>query len=116
MVDIEQGALRALEQDALALAPRQIEQRPHRVDVGENLRRDLGELSAQIVGRDLGLAEPAAKRIVVGEDALDLRLERRQILEVHHPDGAPADLVLVSRADAALGRADAPFARGGLAQ
>ncbi len=52
----------------------------------------------------------------MGEDALDLRLERRQILEVHHPDGAPADLVLVGRTDAALGRADAPVARGSLAQ
>ncbi len=50
VVDIEQHALRALEQDALALATLHVEQRPHRVDVREDFRRDLGELVAKIVG------------------------------------------------------------------
>ena len=83
-----------------------VEQRPHRVDVREDLRRDLGELVAEIVGRDLGLAEAAAERIMMGEDALDLGFQARQVLQIHHADGAPADLVLIGRADAALGRPD----------
>jgi len=52
----------------------------------------------------------------MGEDALDLGLEARQVLQVHHPDGAPAHLVLVGRTDAALGRADPSLAGGGLAK
>ena len=52
----------------------------------------------------------------MAKDALDLGFERRQVLEVHHPDGAPADLVLIGRTDAALGSADAALACGSLAQ
>ena len=74
------------------------------------------QLLAQSVGGDLRLAEPAAKRIVVGEDALDLRLEARQVLQVHDADGAPSDLVLIGRTDAALGRADLAVARLRLAK
>ena len=42
----------------------------------------------------------------MGEQALDLVVQRIGIGEVHEPDRAPGDLVLISRADAALGRAD----------
>ncbi len=42
----------------------------------------------------------------MGEDALDLRLEARQVLQIHDADGTPPDLILIGRADAALGRAD----------
>ena len=42
----------------------------------------------------------------MGKDALDLGLEARQILQIHDADRAPADLVLIGRPDAALGRAD----------
>ena len=66
VIDVEQRALRALEQDALALPALGVEQRPHRIDIGQDLRRDLGELSAQLVGGNLGLAEAAAQRIVMG--------------------------------------------------
>ena len=52
----------------------------------------------------------------MGEDALDLGLQALQIGEVHDAHGAPADLVLVGRADAALGRADLAGAGGRLAQ
>ena len=42
--------------------------------------------------------------------------ERRQVGEIHEADGAAADLVLVGRADAALGGADAGGGTVGLAQ
>src|SRR5712692_2821724 len=44
VVDVEQDRLRALEQDALALAPLVVEQRPHAVHVGQHLRRHRGKL------------------------------------------------------------------------
>ena len=46
----------------------------------------------------------------MAKDALDLRLEARQVLQIHDADGAPADLVLIGGADAALGGADLAFA------
>ena len=41
------------------------------------------------------------------QQPVDLAVERRQVGEVHQPDGAAADLVLVGRTDAAPGGADA---------
>ena len=43
----------------------------------------------------------------MGQQPLDLAPERQRVGEVHDPDGAPADLVLVGRTDAAPRRADA---------
>src|SRR5262245_56794359 len=116
VIDVEQSPLRALEQDALALPPLGVEQRPHRIDIRQDLRRDLRQLGAERIGGNLGLAQTFSQGIVVGEDALDLGLERGEVLKVHHPDGTPPDLVLVSRADAALGGPDPPVSGRTLAQ
>ena len=107
VVDVEQRALGALEQDPLALAPLLVEQRPHRIHVGQHPRRDALELVLDRCRVDLLESEPAPQRVVMRQQPLDLAPERRQVGEVHHPDGAPADLVLISRADAAPGGADA---------
>ena len=48
----------------------------------------------------------------MGEQAVDLAAERIRVGEVHEPDRAPGDLVLVSRTDAALGGADLGCAAG----
>ena len=64
---------------------------------------------------DLRLAEPAAQRVVVHEDAVDLGPERGQVAQILHADGAPADLVLVGGPDAAAGGADLVGAGGVLA-
>ena len=56
--------------------------------------------------RSAAQAHAAPQRIVVGEQTLDLVVEHLRLGEVHEPDRAPRDLVLVGRADAALGRAD----------
>ena len=45
------------------------------------------------------------------KNAIDLGAERRQVAQVLHADGAAADLVLISRANAALGRAKLVVAR-----
>ena len=47
---------------------------------------------------------------------VDLAVEHLQVGEIHQPDGAPADLVFVGRADAAAGGADRALARGLLAR
>ena len=72
MVDVEQRALRAFEQDALALAALLVEQRPHRIHVGQHLRRDRCELVVDRARRDLVHAEPAAQRVVMRQQPLDL--------------------------------------------
>ena len=61
------------------------------------------------------MPKPAPQRIVVRQQPLDLAVERRQVGEVHQADRAAADLVLIGRADAAPGGADAPLPDGGLA-
>ncbi len=45
------------------------------------------------------------------ENAVDLRAQRVEVLEILHADGASAHLVLVGRADAPPGRADLALAR-----
>ena len=52
----------------------------------------------------------------MGEQALDLAVEHLQVGEVHQPDRAAADLVLVGRPDAAAGGADGALAGGLLAR
>ena len=85
------------------------------VDVGQDLRRDLGQLGEHRLLGELRLAEAAAQRVVVHEDAVDLGAERRRVAQILHADGAAADLVLVGGADAAAGGADLAGAGGFLA-
>ena len=66
--------------------------------------------------RDLVDAEPAAQGVVVRQHALDLAVEHLHVGEVHQADRAPADLVLVGRADAPPGGADRALAGGALAR
>src|SRR5262249_51520418 len=113
VVVVEQRALRAFEQDALALAALLVEQRPHRIDVRQDARRDALELLAPGAYADLFEPEPAPQRVVVGQEALDLAPERQRVGEIHDADRAPADLVLVGRADAPPGRAYARERTGG---
>ena len=53
---------------------------------------------------------------MVGEQALDLGRQRVEVGEIHEADGAAADLVLVGRADAAAGGADARAGAAAFAQ
>src|SRR5262249_31429444 len=59
VVDIEQGALRTFEKDALALPAPNIEQRPHRVDIRQGLWFNRRNLAAQRLAANLMLAKPA---------------------------------------------------------
>ena len=59
------------------------------------------------------MAEPATQRIVVRQQPVDLQGQRFQIRQIHHPDRAPAHLVLIGGADAAAGRANLRSGIGG---
>ena len=107
MIDIEQRTLRALEQNPLALAALAVEQRPHRIHVGQHARRDARQLILDCGARERLKAEPASQRIVVGQQTVDLATERRQIGKIHQADRTPAHLILIGRSDAAAGGADA---------
>ena len=98
--------LRALEQDALALAALEVEQPPHGFRVGQQFRRDRSQVPENAGAVDLFELEPAAQRIVVRQQPIDLVRQRIEIGEIHQPDGAAADLVFIGRADAATGRPD----------
>ena len=63
-----------------------------------------------------GFAEAGAERVVVGAQAVELGAEIVEMGEVADADRAAADLVLISRADAAAGGADLARAAGILAQ
>src|SRR5581483_5763425 len=102
----EQRALRAFEQDALAFATLGVEQRPHRIHVRQNLRRQRSEIVIERLGVDRLESKSAAQRIVVYQQTIDLAAELGQVGEIHETDGAATDFVLVSRIDAALGGAD----------
>ena len=63
--------------------------------------------STSVLRLDLVEPEAPAQRVVMREEALDHGMEVLWAGEVHDAQGAPADAVLVGRADAALGGADA---------
>src|SRR5207253_10513682 len=102
----QQRALRALEQDTLALAALEVEQPPHRLGVGQQFWRQRGELLQDAAAVDLLQIEPAAQRIVMRQQAVDLVRQRVEVGEVHQADGAAADLVYIGRPDAAARGAD----------
>ncbi len=106
MIDIEHGALRALEQDAVAALARLVEKLPDGLDVGRDLRRDLAQLRKQLRAVDLIGAHAAEQRVVMQQQRFDLRIQRGGIEQVADADGAARDLVLIGRADAAAGCAD----------
>ena len=83
MVDVEQRALRALEQNALALAALLVEQPPHRFGVRQKFWRQRGQLFQDSRAVDLGQIEPAAQRVVMRQQAVDLVRQRVEIGEVH---------------------------------
>ena len=116
MIDIEQHALRAFEQDALALAQRLVEVAPDRLGEGQDEVGDLGEVVLQALAVDRRLAEAGAQRVVMRAQAVELRAEIVELGEVADADRAAADLVLIGRPDAAPRGADLAGARRILAQ
>ncbi len=116
VIDVEQHALRALEQDAAAASARLVQRHPHRAGELQHELGDLAEVALEPAAVDDFPAEACAERVVMGADAVELRSERAEMGEVADPDRAAADLVLIGRADAAPRGADLAGPRGVLAQ
>src|SRR3546814_16265607 len=98
LVDIEQHALRALEQDALAPRPRIIQRQP---DGPRELKHELGDLAQvrlQPCAIDGTLAEAGAEGIGMRAEPVDLRAEPATMGQIADPDRAGADLAYVGRA------------------
>jgi hypothetical protein len=104
VIHVEKRALRAFEEDALAVAPRRIEKPPDTVDVWPNLRSNRREVGMDISQRNLGLAEAAPQRVVMKQETLDLGAQDHIVGKVDDPDGTSSDLVLICRPDATPGR------------
>lgn len=116
MVDVEQHALRALEQDALAPCPRLVEVAPHRLGEGQDESGDLAQIGQQALAIDRRLAEPGAQRVMVRAQPVELRPQVVEMRQIAHADRAATDLVLVRRTDTAPRRTDLARAARILAQ
>ena len=116
MVDVEQHALCALEQDSPPATASLVEVAPHRPGERKDEVGDFGQVVEQTLAVDRRLAETGAECVVVRAQAVEQRSELPEMGEVAHPDRAAADLVLVGGADAAARRADLAGARSIFAQ
>ena len=116
MIDIEQDALRAFEQDALALRLGRVEREPDGLGIRQDEVGDFAQFRHQGVAVNRRFAETGAQSVVMRGQTVDLRAEIVEMGEVADADGATADLVLISRADAATGSADLARAAGIFAQ
>ena len=115
MINVQERALRALEQDVIAAPQRLVQQnhgvRDERLQViacGAVFRMDL--LERQRLG-----AEGLQDLVVLLDLGLELRLEALRVDQINHAQARPRRLVAVSRADAAFGGADLVLALEGLA-
>jgi hypothetical protein len=116
VIDVEQHALRAFEQDAASARPRLVQRQPDRPREGQHEPGNLAQVRLQRLAIDRRFPEARAQRVVMRAQAIELRIEPVDMGEVADADRAAADLVLISRADAAPGGADLALARRVLAQ
>jgi len=116
VVDVEQHALRALEEDSAPGEPRLVQRLPDGPRELQHELGDLAEVALQPPAIDAGLAEAGAECVVMRADSVELRAERAEMGEVADPDRAAPDLVLISGADAAPRGPDLARARGVLAE
>ena len=112
VVDVEQRALRALEQNMLALAQRVVEQLS---GFGHMRTNDFSEGQigvANLVDGERTLAVHLLENGILHlEGSLDLHAEHMLVEQVLDANAAASGLVLVARADAAVGGADFVFAQ-----
>ena len=115
MVDVEQRALRPLEQDAFAVAIGLVQHAPHRLaGVGQDLGGDLQQGGLEPRHIDLGEIQALAQGIVVRQQPFDLGVQRLRVGQVADADRPPPRLVLIGRTDAPSGGADLGLAGLGL--
>src|SRR3546814_2715195 len=92
VIDSEQHALRAFEQDALARRPRIAQHPPGRLCERQYERRDLAQFPEQPRASDRRLAETGTQRGVVGGQEIELGIGSGEMRGKDKPDRAPAAL------------------------
>ena len=113
MIDVQQRALGTLKQNRPAGCARLGQKQRHIGDPGPHplaVCHQLVEQRAPVKRRLLDQAVPGLHVLA------NVHFERRGIGQVAHPDAPSPYLVLISRANAARGRADLPFATPGFGQ
>ena len=112
VIDVEQRALRALEQNMLALAQRIVKQLS---GFGHMRTNDFGEGQVGIANLVDGERTLAVHLLENGifhlKGSLDLHAEHMLVEQVLDANAAAGSLVLIARADAAVGGADFVFAQ-----
>ncbi|MBC7519576.1 MAG: hypothetical protein H7268_00555 [Sandarakinorhabdus sp.] len=106
MVDIEHNGLCAFKQNALAGTAQAIEPFPDRFGVRQDLRGKREKLVKQSLLFEGRGAEAGQQRVVVAQQLIKFGGQGFGLREVTDTDGAAADFVFVSGADAAPGGAD----------
>jgi len=100
MVDVEQRALRALEQQVLARLVGVVQRARHVGDQGHQARRERQRFIESLPEVDFRLLVPVLQdEIMVFEQLLQFLREACRLEQVLKPDRAARDLVLVGRAD-----------------
>ncbi len=117
MVDVQQRALGALEQDPPAVRPQAVQ---FAADVAHHVGYRLRQFErARQNGREIQrrLSETVLQHeTVVVDDGFEFLRQRLLVEQVRHADAPPRGLVLVGRADATAGGADGLAATGLLAR
>lgn len=111
MVDVEERALAALEEDDLVLVERVVEDQGGVRDERLDLLRVLEHLLDDLRGVDRAAVVQLGEQLVLAlQRRLDLLDEDRLVVQVLDPDADAVDLVGVGRADAATRGADLALA------
>jgi hypothetical protein len=107
VIDVEQRALRALEQHGRAAPPRAMHGEAHVLGEREQARGEALEEGERLLDVRAALAAEVLQLCVrVSGALLDERPQATRVAQVEHAHAAARDLVLVGRADAAPRRAD----------
>ena len=106
MVDIQQRALGALEENATPQLARLIEPFPNPIGEGQDLRRDLQQLGNDFIPIIFLDAQSPGQGVVMHQQRVHPGRQQIRIRQIANPNRATPDLVLVGRTDAAAGGAD----------
>ncbi|MNS53297.1 hypothetical protein D3C72_860480 [compost metagenome] len=111
VIDVQQGALRTFEKNALAFLLHCVQVARHVLDHRRNSRSQCHGLIAHLAGRHrFGAQVLGQHEVVVIQHFGELLVKQRRVKQVLHAQCATGDLVFVRRADAATGRADLALA------
>ena len=115
VINVQEGALRALEQDVIAAAQRLVQQNDRVGDKRLQVIARRAVVRMDLLERQRLGAEGFEHLVVLLDPGFELALEARRVDQVDHAQARPRRLVAVGRADAALGRANLVLALEGLA-